>query len=67
MFRNTFPMCDNCIIPLTMGKMYDLSFVMYFLYTWSTREWSIRCGRTPKSRDSMNNHIFRNTFPMHDN
>ena len=41
MFRNSFPMRDNSILPLslgTRGKLYDLSFGMYFLYTWCTRE-----------------------------
>ena len=44
--------------------MYHLSFGMYFLYTWSTREWCNLFGRIPNCRDSMINHIFRNTFPM---
>ena len=49
------------------GKVYDLSFGMYFLYTWCTREWCNRFGLTPNCRDSIINHMFRNTFPMHDN
>ena len=63
-------MRDNLIIPLslgTRGKVYDLSFGMYLLYTWSTREWFNRFGRTPNCRDSRINDIFRNTFPMRDN
>ena len=47
--------------------VYGLSFGMYFLYTWSTREWFNRFGRTPNCRDSRINHIFRNTFRMRDN
>ena len=41
--------------------MNDLSFGMYFLYTWCTRECCNRLGRTPIFRDSRVNHIFRNT------
>ena len=48
-------------------KMYEVSFGMYFLYTWCTREWCNRFGRTPICRDSRVNHMFRNTFPMRDN
>ena len=47
--------------------MYNLSFGMYFLYTWCTREWCNRFGRTPICRDSRVIHMFRNTFPMRDN
>ena len=47
--------------------MYDLSFGMYFLYTWCTRELCNLFGRTPNCRDSRINHMFRNTFPMRDN
>ena len=47
--------------------LYDLSFGMYFLYTWYTREFSNHLGRTPICRDSRVNHMFRNTFPMRDN
>ena len=50
----------------TRGKFYDLSFGMYMLYTWCTREWCNRLGRTPNCRDSMIIHMFRNTFPMRD-
>ena len=60
MFRNTFPMRDNGIISLSLGdqgKLYDLSFGMYFLYTWCTREWCNPFGLSI-------NHMFRNTFPM---
>ena len=46
---------------------YDLSFGIYFLYTWSTREWCNLFGRTPNCCDSRINHMFRNTFPMRDN
>ena len=46
--------------------MYDLSFGMYLLYTWCTREWFNRLGRTPICRDTMINHMFRNAFPMRD-
>ena len=48
-------------------KVYDVSFGMYILYTWCTREWCNRFGRTPNCRDSRINHMFRNTFPMRDN
>ena len=47
--------------------VYDLSFGMYFLYTWSTREWCNLFGITLNLRDSRINHMFRNTFPMRDN
>ena len=47
--------------------VYDLRFVMYFLYKSCTREWWNRFGRTPNCRDSRVNHLFRNTFPMPDN
>ena len=47
--------------------VYDLSFGMYLLYTWSTREWCNRFGRTPNCRDSRINHMFRKTFAMRDN
>ena len=46
--------------------VYDLSFGMYFLYTWCTTEYCNRIGRIPICRDSMVNHMFRNTFPMRD-
>ena len=49
-----------------MGKVYELSFGMYFLYTWCTREWFNWFGRTPNYRDSSINHMFRNTFPLRD-
>ena len=70
MFRNTFPMRDYCINHISLGsrgKVYDLSFGMYFLYTWCTRECCNRLGRTPICIDSRVNHMFRNTFPMRDN
>ena len=69
MFSNTFPMRDYCIIHLSLGdrgKVYHLSFGMYFLCTWCTRECCNRLGRTPIYRDSMVIHMFRNTFPMRD-
>ena len=50
MFRNTFPMHYYCIILLsqeTRGKVYVISFGMYLLYTWCTRECCNRIGRTP--------------------
>ena len=47
--------------------VYKLSFGMYNLYTWCTRECCNRLGSTPTCRDSMVNHIFHNTFPMRDN
>ena len=47
--------------------VYNLTFGMYFLYTWSTREWFNRFGPTPNCRDSRINHMFGNTFPMRDN
>ena len=59
MFRNAFPMRDYSIIHLrlgTNGRVYDLSFGMYFLYTWCTRECGNRLGRTPICRDSRVNH-----------
>ena len=43
--------------------MYNLSFGIYFLYTWCTRECCNLFGRTPICRDSRVNHMFRNTFP----
>ena len=46
--------------------VYDLSFGMYFLYTWCTREWRKLIGRTPNCRDSSIHHMCRNTFPMRD-
>ena len=48
-------------------EVYDLSFGIYFLYTWCTRELCYLFGRTPNCRDSRINHIFRNTLPMRDN
>ena len=45
----------------------DLSFGMYFLHTWCTREWCNRFSRTPNCRDSRINRMFCNTFPMRDN
>ena len=39
---------------------HDLSFGVYFLYTWCTREWCNGLGRTPIYRDSRVNHMFRN-------
>ena len=47
--------------------VYDLSYGMYFLYTWCTIEGYNRFGRTPNCRDSRINDMFRNTFPMLDN
>ena len=44
--------------------MYDLSFGMYLLYTWCTREWFNLLGRTPICRDTMIIHMFRNSFPI---
>ena len=44
--------------------VYDLSFGMYFQYTWCTREGCNRFGRTPNYRI---NQMFRNTYPMRDN
>ena len=55
------------LVTETRGKVYDLSFGMYFLYTSCTTEWSNLFGRTPNCRDSRINHMFRNTFPMRDN
>ena len=51
----------------TMGKVYNLSFGLYFLYTWCTRECCNRLGRTTIYRYSRVNDMFRNTFPMRDN
>ena len=45
----------------------DLSFGMYFLYTWCTREWCNPFGRNPNCRDSRINHMFGNAFPMRNN
>ena len=42
--------------------MYTLSFGMYFLLTWCTREWYNRFGRTPNCRDSRINHIMFRTL-----
>ena len=39
-------------------KLYDLSFGMYFFYTWCTREWCNRFGRTQICRDSRVNHKY---------
>ena len=36
---------------------------MYWLYTWCTRELFNRLGCTPICRDTLINHMFRNTFP----
>ena len=47
--------------------VYDLSFGMYFLYTWCTKEWCNPFGRNPNCRDSRINHMFGNTFPMREN
>ena len=47
--------------------VYHLSFGMYLLYTWCTRELCNWFGRTSNCRDSRINHMFRNTFPMRDN
>ena len=69
MFCNTFPMRDYCIIHLSLrdqGKVYDLSFGRYFLYTWCTKECCNRLGRTPICRELLVNHMFRNAFPMRD-
>ena len=54
-------------IQKTRGNVYNLSFDMYLLYTWCTREWCNLFGPTPNCRDSRINHMFRNTFPMRDN
>ena len=35
---------------------------MYFLYTWSIREWFNLFGRTPNCRDSRINHIMSQYF-----
>ena len=64
MFRNTFPMRDNWVPGV---RFIDLSFGMYFLYTWCTTEWCNRLVRTPNCRYSRVNHMFRYTFPMRDN
>ena len=42
-----------------MGKVYDLSFGMYFLYTWCTRECCNLFGHTPNGRDSRIKHILQ--------
>ena len=41
----------------TRGKVYDLSFGMYFLCMWCTRECCNWLGRTAIIRDSRFNHI----------
>ena len=46
--------------------VYDLSFGMYLLYTWCTRECCNGLDRTAICIDSILNHMFRNTFPMRD-
>ena len=46
--------------------VYALSFGIYFLYTWCTREGCNRFGRILNCRDSTINHMFRNTFRMRD-
>ena len=56
-----------CVCVCARGMVYDLSFGIYFLYTWCTRELCYLFGRTPNCRDSRINHIFRNTLPMRDN
>ena len=45
------------VVHLTPG-VYGLSFGMYFLYTWCTREWCNLFGRTPNCRDSRINHSY---------
>ena len=47
-----------------MGKLYDLTFGMYFLSTLFTRKRCNRLGRTPICRDSRVNDMFHNTFPL---
>ena len=42
-----------------MGKEYYISFGMYILYTWCTREWCNLFGRTPNCRDSRINHVLQ--------
>ena len=54
------------VVELSTSTSY-LSFGMYLLYTWCTREWCNLFSRTPNCRDSRINHMFRNTFPMRDN
>ena len=46
--------------------MYELSFGMYLLQTWSARELCNWVGRTPICRDSRVNNIFRDRFPISD-
>ena len=38
--------------------MYDLSFGMFFLYTWCKRELCNLFGRTPNCKDSRINHNY---------
>ena len=73
-FRQPFPVEDFFfdILQPSGGNLkslvaYNLIFGMYFLYTWSTREWCNLFGRTPNRSESRINHMFRNTFPMRDN
>ena len=47
-----------------MGKLYDLTFGIYFLSTLCTRGRCNRLGRTPICRDSRVNDMFHNTFPL---
>ena len=51
--------CVCSVYVWTRGKVYDLSFGMYFMYTRCTREWCNRFGRTPNCRDSRINHTRR--------
>ena len=69
MFRNTFPMRDNSIIPLSLGdqgKGVRPQFWYVLLVHRCTREWCNPFGRTRNYRDSRINQMFRNTFPMRD-
>ena len=45
---------------VTRGKVYELSFAVYFLYTGCSREWLNRLGRTPICKDIRVNPMFRN-------
>ena len=45
-----------------MGKVYDLSIGMYFLYMWCTRNGAIGLV-TLQTADILGLIMFRNTFP----
>ena len=70
MFRNTFPIHDNWIIPLRLGDQVkgvppQLWYVL-LVHVVYKRMRNSSCSN-PICRYSRVNHMFRNSFPMRDN